>query len=384
MGAGRNWTEKEKQYLEENWGTTSINTIMKNLNRSRNAINVMVQRMGLGAFLENGDYITWNQLQTAIGNGKHGNGYKNKSWIENRSFPIHTRRVGDNSFKVVYIVEFWEWAEKNKDLMDFSKFEENTLGKEPDWAKEKRKHDFEKNRKYIKTPWTPAEDARLAHLLGQHKYNYDELSRMIRRTSGAIQRRICDLGIKDRPVKADNHTKWTEQDYEKLCELIKSGYGYELMAEEIGRSSKAIRGRVYAMYLTENLDKAREIIGTGSWGDNRPERKIKHWNCMDPQERTEVRDLMTRLAAVLQYEFRDQLSRTEWGEFFQKDMCQNFSGKCLQTPGCDECDNYKMIEPQNCKMCGKTFFERKTNNFCQSCRNMRKKQYLRKRAALAK
>lgn len=383
MGQNRNWTLEEKKYLENSWGNVSIETIMKKLNRSRNAINVMVQKLGLGAFLENGDYVTWNQLLKAIGCG-NGSGYKTTSWVKNRGFPLHMQKVGTNSFKVVRIDEFWGWAEKNKDFLDFSKFEENILGIEPDWAKEKRRQDIEDSHKYIKTPWTAAEDAKLIRLLGQQKYNYDDLSRLIRRTNGAIQRRICDLGLKDRPVKANNHIKWTKEDLQTLGELVKAGCSYESISEKLGKSSKAIRGKVYFTYLTENLDKARERIGSGSWGDNRPKRKIKQWNVMDTQERAETRDLLIRLTAVLNHKFKENLNQTEWGAFFQKDMCQNFSGKCLQTSGCDECENYKKLEPQVCRMCGRTYYERKTNNFCQACRNMRKKQYLRKRMALTK
>ena len=136
------------------------------------------------------------------------------------------------------------------------------------------------------------------------------------------------------------------------------------------------------MYLTENLDKAREIIGDGNFGDNRPDRKIKQWNVMNTEERIEVRDLIIRLTAILKYEFKLEINRTEWGEFFQKNTCQNFCGECLNTSGCDECFDYKRVEPQICKMCGKTFYEKKSNNFCATCRNMRKKQWLRKRAAL--
>jgi hypothetical protein len=40
--------------------------------------------------------------------------------------------------------------------------------------------------------------------------------------------------------------------------MVDSGYSYELIAEKIGKSSKALRGRVYSFYRTENLDKARE------------------------------------------------------------------------------------------------------------------------------
>ena len=383
MGIGKNWTKQEEEYLSENWGTLSVATIAKNLGRSENAVVVRKCRMGLGAFLDNGDYVTWNQLQHAIGSGNCG-GYKMTSWIKNRGFPVHTKRVNNNSFMVVYLDEWWIWAEKNRDILDFSKFEENALGLEPDWVKDKRRHDYEKSRKYKKTPWTKAEDEKLRRLLSKGNYTYDELSKILHRTNGAIQRRICELKITERPVKADNHTRWTENDFKRLGDLIKAGYGYDLIAEEIGKSAKACRGRVYQMYLTENLDKVREIMGDGNFGDNRPVRKLNQWNTMNTEERIQVRDLMVRLTSILKYDFKIQIDQTEWGEYFQKDTCQNFCSDCLKTAACDECLNYKKIEPQNCKMCGKTFWEKKDNLYCSSCRDMRKKQWLRKRFALEK
>lgn len=379
MRSGKNWTNAEDEYLREKWGTLSVQTISKNLQRSENAIIVRVNRLGLGAFLESGEYISWNQLQIALGIGSSGCSYKMISWVQNRDFPIHNKRVKNNTFKVVYLDEWWKWAEKNKDLLDFANFEENILGEEPQWAKDKRRHDVQRKTKYIKTPWTKTEDDKLIYLVSKHKYTYDELSRMLRRTNGAIQRRLSDLGIKDRPVKADNHIRWSEEDFERLGNLIKAGYGYELIAEEIGKSSKAIRGRVYQMYLTENLDKVRQIMGEGQFGDNRPERAVKQWNVMNTEERIEVRDQLTQLTAILQWRFKQQVNETEWGEFFQKDMCVNFCGACLETGGCDSCDNFKKIEPQICKMCGRTFWEKNSNLYCPTCRDMRKKQWLRKR-----
>lgn len=265
MGQARNWTPEEKQYLKDNWGSISIGTMMKKLNRSKNGIMVMKQRLGLGAFLDSGDYVTWNQLLHAIG-FRSGSGYKNKSWIEKRDFPVHTKKVGSKSFRIVYIDEFWEWAERNMDMVDFSRFEENILGAEPGWVKEKRRRDSENSGKYVTTPWTPAEDRKLSRLVRQQRYTYDEISKTLRRTSGAVQRRICDLKLKDRPIKADNHTKWTDEEFLTLGELIKSGYRYELIAENLGKSAKAVRGRVYAVYLTENLDRVRQLMGHGNWG----------------------------------------------------------------------------------------------------------------------
>ena len=380
MGIGRTWTLQEERYLQENWGTLSVETLAKNLERSENAVIVRKCKLGLGAFLDNGDYVTWNQLMRAIGY-RNANSYQLISWVEKRGCPVHTKRVNNNSFKIILLDEWWIWAEENRDLLDFSKFEENVLGMEPEWVKKQRRHDIEKNRKYIKTPWTRAEDDKLRRLVEKQKYTYDELSKMLRRTNGAIQRRCCDLGLSGRPVKADNHTLWTQQDFLKLGELIKAGYGYDLIAEEIGKSSKACRGRVYQMYLTENLDKVRVIMGNGEFGDNRPERTVRQWNVMNTEERIETRDSLTRLTAIFEWKFHQQINETEWGEFFQKDVCVNFCKDCLNTEGCDGCENFKKIDSQNCKMCGKTFWEKKSNLYCATCRNMRKKQWLRKRFA---
>ena len=379
MGQARNWSKEEIEYLQDNYGQLSYGTLAKNLDRSIKAINSMTRRLKLGAFLENGDYITWNQLLLALGI-TGGSGYMMTSWVRNRDFPIHKKRVGKNSFKVVYLDEFWEWAEKNQDLLDFSKFEEYSLGAEPDWAKRKRKLDYEKSRKYRTTPWTRAEDAELKVLAGMQKYTYAELSKMMNRTCGAIQRRLCDLGIKDRPIKAYNRNGWTEEELASLGDMIKQGYSYELIAEQLERSSKAIRTVVFRRYITENLDKVRAYMGDGSFGDNCPEKQIKHFYIMDAEERNQVRDLIARLAGVMDAEFQRQINETEWGMYFQKDMCQNFGNACIEAGcGCDECVSYKKIEPQACKMCGKTFYEKKENLYCGERRNQRRKNFIKKK-----
>jgi hypothetical protein len=103
---------------------------------------------------------------------------------------------------------------------------------------------------------------------------------------------------------------------------------------------------------------------------------------MNTEERIAVNENLTALTAIIQYHFKQKINETEWGEFFQKDMCKNFCSDCLKTAGCDECMNFQKIDPQNCKMCGRTFFEKKENLYCSACRNMRKKQWLRKRFIL--
>ena len=147
MGSGRNWTQAEKDYLAENWGTVSVERIAENLNRSVGGVINMKGRMGLGAYLDSGDYITLNQLLCAFQGTNAGYSYKTISWVKKRGMPVHSRKVNKKRVKVVYLEEFWKWAEKNRSFLDFSKMQPLSLGEEPDWVEEQRKWSRINNRK---------------------------------------------------------------------------------------------------------------------------------------------------------------------------------------------------------------------------------------------
>ena len=80
------WSKEEEEFLTENWGNLSIKAIAKKLNRSENAIVVRKTRLGLGSFLENGEYITFYLLMQTILGGKNPS-YLMKR-LERDGFPI--------------------------------------------------------------------------------------------------------------------------------------------------------------------------------------------------------------------------------------------------------------------------------------------------------
>lgn len=115
MGSNKNWSKEEILYLEESWGTVSSATIAKNLNRSVTAIHLKAQRLGLGSFVLCGEYITFNQLVQTI-TRHNSNSYQLKSWLKNRNFPMHYKKINEKKVRVVYLNEFWKWAEKKQKL----------------------------------------------------------------------------------------------------------------------------------------------------------------------------------------------------------------------------------------------------------------------------
>lgn len=370
----RPWTPEEEDFLRENWGKTSFDGLCKKLGRSRNALLIRVGRLGLPPYLESGTYVSMNQLLLALGIDS-GQTYIQTSWVEKRGFPVHMKRRGKSRVRVVYLDEFWKWAEKNRSYINFGKMEPLALGKEPEWVKEQRSKDFLSLSLQRKDPWTPDEDAKLIRLLRQHKYGYAELSEMLHRSAGAIQRRCSDLGLKERPVKAENPTgdnKWTDEKVRTLADGIRNGDSYMVIAQAVGKSEKAVRGKVWTTYLTENADKIRAMLGDGDWGNGAPDPTVKQAIHLS-NGRAEVRRNLSILDAIL----RKRINDLGYDPYWQRFMCENWDdiGGCLAGgTDCDSCTEFKRIRPQYCARCGGTFYERKENRFCQDCRTARKKR----------
>ena len=360
------------------WGHVSLPSMAKHLNRSVNAVKIKGQRLGLGPVLMGGEYVTFNQLILVL-TGHNVHSYHLKSWVKERGLPIHYKKVNQCRFRIVYLDEFWEWAEKNRSFIDFSRMEPLALGEEPEWVDEQRRKDYHSFYSQREDPWTPAEDNLLISLLKQHKYGYMELSERLKRSCGAIQRRCTDLGIKERPVKASNHGEgatWTEEHYKILAEGIRNGDSYVLMGRKIGKSEKAIRGKVYTVYLTENLDKVRSMLQNGEWGHGAPEPTVKQAIHLSGKG-TAVKKDLSIFAGLLKY----QMNKLGYDPYFQRFMCMNwddFEGCSAGCTDCDSCLEFRRIRPQYCSRCGGTFYERKENRFCQSCRTAKRKQAQRK------
>lgn len=385
MGRARNWTSEEIEYLQENYGIVSIGGLAKKLNRSENAIVVQSNRLHLGSFLENGDYITLNQLYLAV-KGRTVGTY-DMVILQRWGFPIKYRRVKDCKFRVVYLDEFWDWAEKNQTHFSLASMEPGVLGKEPEWVRKCRSNQFQQSLKLnTHKPWSQSEDMTLERMIAS-RCSIKQICNEVHRSAGAIYKRVELKGLEQPRAEEKCSTKWDDDEYELLEQMVLQRKHPVIIAEEMPRrSEKSIRAKIYNAFGTEDIDEASQHLLAGEHIKEQAHYKeyIKQYRAIKKQrkmEKAETDALRSNLAYVLQ----QRMLQLGWGEYWQKDTCMNWDPARGCTAGesnCDECGSFKRIPPQYCCRCGRTFFERNTETFCASCRNERLRTAQRKWARL--
>lgn len=245
MRANKTWTDAEIQYLEENWGIKSVKCLSKNLSRSELAVTVKAQKLGLGSFVHAGELISIAQLLRALGL------FNSYSWIKKKfisnGLPVVKKTVINKKVMKVSIDEFWKWAEQNKQLLNFARFEEGNLGVEPEWVKEKRKADLSNpSKNNHNRVWSKADDSLLISKVKSCRYTYKDLALEFGRTEFAIKRRLLDLKVPYRPIPLDNHKKWTEDENNLMIELYKKGYDCYAIAQKLNKTHLSIPDRLKA------------------------------------------------------------------------------------------------------------------------------------------
>lgn len=195
----RKWTRKEEEKLASIYGTKSIYSIARILNRNPSGVLNKIKRMKLSSSNEYQGLINITQFSKIL--NVHTSTIN--VWIKNREFP-YTRRV--TTFKQSYILidvdEFWEWAEKNKDVVDFSKIQPQILLPEPEWFQAEREIDKKMCSKG-KRFYTKEEDELIWELYYKENLNYKKIAQRLDRPEGSVSKRMSRLRIK-RDTKVAN------------------------------------------------------------------------------------------------------------------------------------------------------------------------------------
>lgn len=182
---GKRWTQEEYDFLEENYGRMSIAAIAKKLGRTEQAIKTKRERLSLYNVHETRGYMTMNQFHLSA-NVDHK---VSKRWITNCNFPV--RRMPGVKKLYVDPVAFWEWAEKHKDIVLFSRIERQTILPEPDWVEEERTKEIKTN--LAKAPWkrwTGEEKSRAYHMFFVKGMTQREIAEELGRTIPSVEKKI--------------------------------------------------------------------------------------------------------------------------------------------------------------------------------------------------
>ena len=137
-GTFRLWTKEEEAELIELWDERNIAWLSKKFNRSIEAIKNKAYDLGLKRQFLHQDSLRIEEIAEIFNVRRRE---VETTWII-LGLPYKVEKLSRYStYKYVTIDNLFLFLEKNQFLYDGKDFEENILGMEPNWVKEKRKHD---------------------------------------------------------------------------------------------------------------------------------------------------------------------------------------------------------------------------------------------------
>lgn len=229
----RKWTSEEEELLEELWGNKSIGIIAKKLKRTEFSLKVKAVRMGLGPMIRNlTDKLTVYDVIDILGVTRDR---IVNTWVK-YGLKLKKKKVtAKTSYYIVEWKDLLDFLKNNQDLWDSRKVDLYMLGQETDWLTAKRKKDSKENPLGYRL-WTN-EEIKYAESLFNFGKSYKEISKIINRPEVSVAKLLRELGY-----AFSSDIFWKEEEIEYLKENYKKK-SYEEMAEELGRTKKAVEAK---------------------------------------------------------------------------------------------------------------------------------------------
>jgi biotin operon repressor len=190
---GKRWTPEEIELLEEKWGSTSTETILKEINRkfhnkrTKHSIQNKVSRLNLGGGLENGEYLTANKISEMLGETRRKIRYFiNQKGLKCRKMSVHSNR----KYYMIKYTDLIKWMKVNLDSWNAAKCDiESFIAKDKKWMKEKLKSD---KKKPLRKFWTEYENQRAFMLWGKG-VSTKEIAEELGRTDRAVKEQLLRI-----------------------------------------------------------------------------------------------------------------------------------------------------------------------------------------------
>ena len=246
----KNYTEEELMYLERSWGKVSITKIANKLNRKERAIQLKAFRLGLGAMLDNKDYLIGQDVINILG-------------IDRKTFMKHVKERGllakekyltkNKKCLAIQYEDFISWVESNLNYWDATKSDIlalELLGVNKGVLERKIKEDRDKlNRKTLLE-----KDIELIKELYENFNTYEEIAIKLNKDYETIKWKIHTLiqneeleqnTKRGRLVRSINRSNygWTKWQDDTLVKLFREGKTLKEISEVVGKSLSATKTR---------------------------------------------------------------------------------------------------------------------------------------------
>lgn len=206
------WSDEDVNILLEGVGVLSFDAIAGKVGKTPEAVESKLDKLGAANTKIASGLVTMHELAIFLCVDdkkvkrmieKHGLPHYRKNF---RKYERNERRHKKKRlFYYINVEEFWKWAEKNKDLINWHQVPEDALPPEPLWVNPRRTEDYYKWLNRPK-PWKPEQD----NLLKQYYYvqgmTQKECGKMLGRSESSVEKRLARLRKIDREAAKNGNT----------------------------------------------------------------------------------------------------------------------------------------------------------------------------------
>lgn len=181
----KSWRAEEIKLLQTLVGQKSVTAIAKELGRTPGAVSNKLSRLGLGATRKQTGMLTARELANKLG-------VTTKTVVSWEAYGLKTvTRVTryKKQFILIKMKNFWEWAEQNKSLIDFTKLSKKDFSTLPEWVSGNIK---EARTSVRYRHWTTSELKKL-HVLIEKGLTYKQISKLLNRSESSVEKRYSRL-----------------------------------------------------------------------------------------------------------------------------------------------------------------------------------------------
>jgi hypothetical protein len=187
MGRGKEWSESDINYLDENWGKVTLAYLSTKLKRTKKAVVLKSKRLKLGASTRADEYMTARQVSVLLNIDCH----TVLRWVEKHNLKaVRKVMLYKREFILIKYYHLLRWLKNNQNRFDSRRIDSSNFGYEPLWLQDKRKKDKELPKKRFRK-WTPFEIQRIIELSKNMKYK--DIAKTMNRSHNSIEKKFGRL-----------------------------------------------------------------------------------------------------------------------------------------------------------------------------------------------